>query len=58
MEPFELSTSLTRRMQYGNSASDGDDGLERTLGERAVADLAAAGAAGPRASPTEYGGKL
>ena len=43
--PLLESTSETRRIVYGNSSSSGDDGHERALGERAVADVAPAGAA-------------
>ena len=45
-------------MVYGNSSSLGSTGTQRPLGQRAVADLAAAGPRIGRASPTEYGGKL
>ena len=38
-EPFDSSVSETRRIVYGNSSTDGIDGLERPLGERAVADV-------------------
>ena len=44
-EPFDSSTSLTMRIVYGNSSNGGQHRLERALGEVAVADLAAAGAA-------------
>ena len=45
VEPLELSTSETRRIVYGNSSSLGKHREQRPLGQRAVADLAAAGAA-------------
>ena len=41
-EPFDSSVSETIRIVYGKSAASRDHGLERPLGERAVADVAAA----------------
>ena len=46
VEPFDSMISLEMRMAYGKSASVGMTGSMRALGERAVADLAAAGGAG------------
>ena len=40
-EPFDSSVSETMRIVYGKSAGVRDDRLERPLGERAVADVAA-----------------
>ena len=39
-EPFDSSVSETRRIVYGKSSTRRDDGLERALRERAVADVA------------------
>ena len=44
-EPFDSSVSETRRIVYGNTSSGGMTACERPLGERAVADVAALGAA-------------
>ena len=44
-EPFDSRISETMRIVYGKSSSPGSTGGQRALGERAVADLAAAGAA-------------
>ena len=44
-EPFDSRISETMRIVYGKSSSSGRTGSERALGERAVADLAPAGAA-------------
>ncbi len=43
-EPFDSSVSETIRIVYGKSSAGGQDRLERPLGERAVADVAALGA--------------
>ena len=45
VEPFELTTSETSRIVYGNSSALGNHGKQRPLGEGAVTDVAAAGAA-------------
>ena len=50
-EPFDSSVSETIRIVYGKSAAVRDDGLERPLGERAVADVAAARAGHPPRLP-------
>ena len=44
-EPFDSRMSETTRIVYGNSSCDGHHRHERPLGERAVADVAALGAA-------------
>ena len=44
-EPFDSRMSETTRIVYGNSSIDGQHGDQRALGERAVADVAALGAA-------------
>ena len=44
VEPFDESTSDTRRRAYGHSSRLGTTGSKRPLGEHAVADLATLGA--------------
>ena len=46
VEPLDSMISLEMRIAYGKSLLGRDDRLDGTLGERAVADLAASGGAG------------
>ena len=58
-EPFDSMISETSRSVYGNSSALGDDRHQRPLGERAVPDVAALGAAHePGLARREKGGKL
>ena len=57
-EPFDSRISETRRIVYGKSVCGRQHRRQRALGERAVADLAPAGAAQDFTSPTLNGGKL
>ena len=50
-EPFDSSVSETIRIVYGKSAASGMHRLERPLGERAVADVAAPRAGHAARSP-------
>ncbi len=45
LEPFDSRISLTMRIVYGNFSCVRDHAHERALGQRAVTDLATAGAA-------------
>ena len=54
-EPFDSSVSETRRIVYGNSSERRDHRLERALGERPVADVAALGAAHEARLPDRVG---
>ena len=59
VEPLEERTSETRRRQYGNSSTLGNNRQQSTLCKSTVTDLAAAGtSAEGLVSPTEYEGKL
>jgi hypothetical protein len=58
VEPFELTTSLTTRMTYGNSSMPGRTGRSARSANAPWPISRRPGPRMKRASPTEYGGML